>query len=86
MVFPDAVLKVYLTADPEVRAARRAREVSDLNYDEVAADLARRDELDSKRANDPLRQADGAVVVDTSGLTIDEVVADLVQRVADGKS
>lgn len=85
VVFPDAVLKVYLTADPEVRAARRAREVSDLDYDAVATDLARRDELDSQRANDPLRQADDAIILDTTGLTIDEVVADLVQRVADGR-
>ncbi|MGH1490847.1 MAG: (d)CMP kinase [Acidimicrobiales bacterium] len=81
VVFPDAALKVYLTADPEVRAARRAREVTDLDYDEVAADLARRDSYDSGREHDPLRQADGAIVLDTTGMTIQEVVADLVERV-----
>jgi cytidylate kinase len=86
VVFPDAALKVYLTADPEVRAARRAREVSDLDYDAVAADLARRDAYDSQRSLDPLRQADDAITMDTTGLTIDEVVADLVKRVADGRS
>lgn len=74
VVFPDATLKVYLSASPEVRASRRAREVSDLDYDTVAADLARRDALDSGRQNDPLKRADGAIEVDTSDLTIDEVV------------
>lgn len=78
IVFPDARLKIYLSASPEVRAARRAQEVTDLSYDAVAADLARRDALDSGRANDPLRRADGAVEVDTSDLTIDEVIALLV--------
>jgi cytidylate kinase len=76
---------VYLTADPEVRAARRAREVTDLDYDQVAADIARRDEIDSGRKHDPLRQAEDAIIVDTTGLTIDEVVADLVRRVKDGR-
>lgn len=78
VVFPDAVMKIYLSARPEVRAARRAKEVSDLEFDEVAADLARRDALDSSRQNDPLRHADGATEVDTSNLTIDEVVEGLV--------
>lgn len=77
VVFPDADLKIFLTADPEVRAARRAKEVTDLDYDQVAADIARRDTFDSQRANDPLRQVDGAMIVDTTGLTIDEVVEQL---------
>ncbi|MEM9565085.1 MAG: (d)CMP kinase [Actinomycetota bacterium] len=81
VVFPSARLKVYLTADPEVRASRRAREVTDLDYDAVAADLARRDQVDSSREHDPLRQADDALIVDTSQLTIDEVVALLVEKV-----
>lgn len=80
VVFPDARLKVYLTADPEVRAARRAKEVSDLDYGEVSADLARRDAMDAGRQHDPLRQADDAVILDTSGLSIDEVVAQLVSQ------
>ncbi|MEZ5229314.1 MAG: (d)CMP kinase [Acidimicrobiales bacterium] len=74
VVFPNARLKVYLSASPEVRAARRAREVEDLDYDTVAADLARRDALDSGRQHDPLKRADGAIEVDTSHLSIDEVV------------
>ncbi len=78
VVFPEAKLKVYLTASPEVRASRRAREVTDLDYDTVASDLARRDALDSNRTNDPLVRADGAQVLDTSDLSVDEVVDELL--------
>lgn len=78
VVFPDATLKVYLTARPEVRASRRAKEVTDLDYDTVAADLARRDAVDTGRQHDPLRRADGAIEVDTSDLTIEQVIAVLV--------
>lgn len=84
VVFPSAQLKVYLTADPEVRAGRRAREVTDLDYDSVAADLARRDRYDSSRQHDPLRQADDALIVDTSSLTIEQVVEQLAERVREG--
>jgi len=79
VVFPDAALKVYLTASPEVRAARRSKEVTDLDYQTVAADLARRDALDQGREVDPLREVEGAVVVDTSELGIDEIVNRLVE-------
>ena len=68
------------SARPDVRAARRAKEVRDLDYATVAADLARRDALDQGRTHDPLMVADDAVVIDTSDMTIDEIVADLVQR------
>jgi cytidylate kinase len=74
VVFPDAVLKVYLTAQPDVRAGRRAKEVSDLDYHTVAADIARRDAYDQTRAHDPLAEADDAIVIDTSMLSIEEVV------------
>lgn len=74
VVVPDADLKVYLDADPEVRAARRSREVGDLSYDEVAAELARRDALDEGRDDSPLATAADAMVIDTSSLSIDEVV------------
>ena len=80
VVFPDAALKVYLTAAPEVRAARRSQEVTDLSYETVAADLARRDALDQGRADSPLSLADGAVVVDTTDREIDDIVADLAAR------
>lgn len=84
VVFPDARLKVYLSARPEVRAARRAGEVTELDFDTVAADLARRDALDSGRQHDPLRRADGAIEVDTSDLTIEEVVALLARELERG--
>ena len=84
VVFPDARLKVYLNASPEVRASRRAGEVEELDYDTVAADLARRDAYDSGRAADPLTRADGAIELDTTDMTIDEVVANLVARVEHG--
>jgi len=82
VVFPDAELKVYLTASPEARARRRAAERGD--HDEVgimatAEELARRDHHDSTRADSPLLEADGAVLVDTTGMTVDEVVAHIVE-------
>ncbi len=73
-VFPDADLKVFLTASPEERARRRAAEDPGLDVEAVIRDLARRDAYDSGRTHDPLRQADDATIVDTSDLTIDEVV------------
>jgi cytidylate kinase len=78
VVFPNAKLKIYLTASPAARASRRARDERTTDEQAVAADLARRDALDSGRRHDPLRQADDALVVDTSDLTIDEVVELLV--------
>lgn len=85
VVFPDAILKVYLTADPEVRAERRSKEVADLDYETVAADMARRDALDSAREASPLAQATDAVHLDTTGLTVEEIVDALSERVpADG--
>jgi CMP/dCMP kinase len=81
VVFPDAVLKVYLDARPEVRAERRAAEVSDLDYETVAADMARRDAFDQGRQADPLRLADDAIELDTSDMTIDEIVAELAGRI-----
>jgi len=78
VVFPDADLKVFLTARADVRAERRSQEVSDLDYETVAADLARRDTLDEGREDSPLAQADDALVLDTSGMGIEEVVAALV--------
>lgn len=76
VVFPDADVKVFLTARPEVRAARRADE-TDGNVTEVVADLTRRDTQDSRRAVSPLTAADDAIEIDTSEMSIDAVV-DLV--------
>ena len=77
VVAPDADLKVYLTASAAARAQRRsAEDATDVAATE--ADLNRRDRLDSSRAVDPLRQADDATTLDTTGLGIDEVVAQLL--------
>ena len=78
VVFPDADLKVYLTADATVRAKRRAKEVADLDYRTVAADLSRRDKVDSTRDVAPLTEAEDAAIIDTSSLTVEEVVAEIV--------
>lgn len=83
VVFPDADLKVYLTARPDVRAARRSQEVLELDYATVAADLARRDALDQGREDSPLAEADGALVIDTSERSVDEIVDDLIARLDD---
>ncbi|MCC5952409.1 MAG: (d)CMP kinase [Acidimicrobiia bacterium] len=84
VVFPDAALKVYLDARPEVRAARRSNEVRELSYETVATDLARRDALDQGRADSPLATADDAFVVDTSEMgveaIVDTVLAELERR------
>ncbi|HEX8093896.1 (d)CMP kinase, partial [Jatrophihabitans sp.] len=77
VVWPDAELKVYLTAREDVRARRRAGELGSLDSDDlsrIAQSLRRRDALDSSRAASPLRRPDGSTEVDTSELTIDEVV------------
>ncbi|MEY2399359.1 MAG: CMP/dCMP kinase [Actinomycetota bacterium] len=70
VVCPDADVKVYLIADPEVRAKRRAAEQNEA----VAEDMARRDDADSRRAVSPLMKADDAAEIDTTNLSIEEVV------------
>ncbi len=86
-VFPDAEVKVFLTARPEVRAARRAAELQgrgeDVDEAEVLAALLERDRRDSRREIAPLRKADDAVEVDTSGLTLDEVTDAVVAVVGE---
>lgn len=78
VVFPDATLKVYLTASPIVRAKRRVTQ-SGGNVDEIAASIASRDLQDSSRSDSPLTQTDDAITIDTSDRSIDEVVAQLVE-------
>jgi cytidylate kinase len=82
VVAPDADLKIYLTASADERARRRSAETATA-YAATAADLARRDAIDSGRVADPLRQADDAVIVDTTGLDIDQVVAKLAALLRD---
>ncbi len=78
VVFPDARLKVFLTASPEERARRRAAEHGEA-VAEVAASIERRDRLDSTRADSPLQPAEESSLVDTDGLTVDEVVDAIVE-------
>jgi cytidylate kinase len=80
VVFPDAELKVFLDASPEVRARRRARETGE-SLEEVLEDLNRRDSLDSTRRASPLTVPDDAVVLDTSDLSFEEVVERLLQMI-----
>ena len=85
VVLPDATLKVYLTAAPEIRAQRRAGQLGlegPAEIDALAADLRRRDEYDSSRADSPLRPAADAVVVDSSDLS-QEAVVDRVVALAE---
>jgi cytidylate kinase len=77
VVFPNASVKVFLTARPEVRAARRAAEIVS-DHRAVQADLARRDRHDSNRASSPLQPATDAVVIDASELSVEEVVDRIV--------
>lgn len=81
VVLPDATLKVYVEAPPEVRAARRAAEMGFVDrYDEYLAEILRRDAADSGREIAPLRQADGALVVDTGVRDVEACVDDIVAR------
>jgi cytidylate kinase len=74
VVWPSARPKVYLTADPSERARRRAAQVGEVDLTGVAADLDRRDRFDSGRAVSPLTVAEDAVQMDTTELSIDDVV------------
>lgn len=77
VVAPDAVVKIWLTASPEVRAARRGAE----SGEGAAADLARRDVADAGRAADPMRPAADATLVDTSEMDLDETVSSVLSHV-----
>jgi cytidylate kinase len=85
VVFPDAEVKFFLTARPEVRARRRFDELTAkgaaVTLEETLADVRRRDEQDTTRAVAPLRQAEDATLIDNSDITIDECVARMAERV-----
>jgi CMP/dCMP kinase len=90
VVFPDAAVKVFLTARPEVRAERRRKELvakgEHSSAAETLAAIEARDTYDSSRPVAPLRRADGATELDTSAMTIDEVVTALELLVNDRAS
>jgi cytidylate kinase len=79
VICPDATVKLFVTASPTVRAARRHKELASQpgapEFDTVLADIRRRDARDSGRADAPLKAADDAVMIDTSALGIDEALA-----------
>lgn len=83
IILPNAQLKVFLTASAEVRAKRRYDELTakgqKVDYDEILKDLNERDYQDTHRETAPLKQADDAVLVDTSDMTFDEVKATIIK-------
>ncbi len=83
VVFPSAELKVFMTANAEVRAERRQKELLEKGIVEelslIKTNLLERDQIDSSRAESPLIKAEGAVEIDTSGLTFDEQVSKIVE-------
>ena len=84
VVLPDADLKIYLTASPETRAKRRWQEMQDRGETTelmtVLTQTIKRDEIDSGRANSPLKPADGAWHINTDGLSIQQLVKQIVDR------
>jgi cytidylate kinase len=84
VVAPDAAVKVYLTASPEERARRRAEELS-ADVETVLRDQALRDAQDSSREHSPLEMASGAVELDTTGLSVDEVVERIAALVREAR-
>jgi cytidylate kinase len=89
VVFPDAQVKIYLDADPEVRAQRRAEEIG-ADADQVGRELAERDRRDSTRAEAPLTQAPDAEYLDSTGLApeqVEEAILKIVRaRTSNGKA
>lgn len=83
VVLPNAKVKVFLTASPEERAMRRFRELSEkgsaVKYEEVLEDLIKRDYNDSHREIAPLKQADDAILLDTTGMTLEQSVESLIK-------
>ncbi|MFZ8900313.1 MAG: (d)CMP kinase [Ilumatobacteraceae bacterium] len=80
VVFPDAIAKLFLTANPRVRAERRVAEVGG-DVDEIEAQIVERDRLDSTRSDSPLAESSDAIVIDTSDKSVGEVVDELVRLV-----
>jgi cytidylate kinase len=83
VIAPDADVKLFVTASPEVRAERRLKELETrgmhAHYEDVLADIRARDERDSSRDIAPLRPAPGAILLDTSALNVDEAIAEAIR-------
>lgn len=89
VVFPDADVKFFLTAAPEKRAERRYQEdqmtaMSSATLAETLADMVERDRRDSTRADSPLKAADDAIVIDSTGKNIDETFEEMMKRISHG--
>lgn len=87
VVLPHAQLKIFLTASPEARADRRYAELKDKenapSYEQVLADIIKRDKDDSEREISPLRQAENAVLCDTTSLTLEESISTVIGMIKD---
>ncbi|WP_246063743.1 (d)CMP kinase [Nonomuraea longispora] len=83
VVCPGADVKIYLTASAEARAQRRSAELGDSTVRAQQEAMARRDTLDTTRKTDPLLMADGAVELDTTAMSLDEVIAEVLRLVAE---
>lgn len=92
VIFPDAELKIFVTADLDIRAERRVLELNergiDISIEEVKSNLEKRDDIDSSRQTSPLKKADDAIELDTSNLTREEQLdraLNFVEQVVSGK-
>jgi cytidylate kinase (EC 2.7.4.14) len=87
VVFPDANLKIFLTASIEERAKRRTKEIRDkgvcANYEDILLDMKKRDEMDSNRPVSPLQIANDAIVIDTTNKTVEEIVNEIIYLMGD---
>lgn len=85
VVIPQADVKIFLTASPEVRAERRYKELlgkgEPVTYEEVLADVIQRDSNDSHREIAPLKQAQDAILLDTSGFTLEQSIAEVIRMI-----
>ena len=94
VVFPDAELKLFMTASPEVRTKRRLLELEskgifDYTYEQVQKNLTERDHIDSTRSDSPLKKADDAIVIDNSDLSTEqqlELALSMAREVIEKKS
>ena len=84
-VFPNAKCKFFMIADLETRAKRRHQELNSkgiqMSYSDVVAEIKRRDQIDSTREQDPLKQADDAILVDSSAFSFDKQVQYIVKKI-----
>lgn len=86
VVFPNAEIKIFLTASLEQRAKRRYLEDNSISYEKILYDMKKRDEQDSTRKNSPLKVADDAIILDTTYMSIDEVTEKIIEVVEKNKN